>query len=160
MKYLPLVFITLAACSIPDEVGVGANANQYDYLGGDGIAPYFETQTGEGFGVNAWATWRLRPQRVELVQSEHSWVPPKAEPIGPTFNFNDEPLPPPPTVIDEIGNLGSVVDSWSAKTLVFICFALVVLSIVAYVFRRYVPILCKLIPQKDQKNSKERSSAD
>lgn len=65
------LLLLLASCSLPDEVGVSANANQFDYFassaGGPNAWP-FTNDTGYGYGVGVWASWALDkgPQVVEF----------------------------------------------------------------------------------------------
>ena len=58
--------ILLAACTLPDEVGVGTIASQFDYFArstGDPTQWPFTNDTGYGYGVSLWATWKLgRPE--------------------------------------------------------------------------------------------------
>lgn len=160
MKILVLLSLSLTACAVPDEVGVGTNASQYDHIGGDSSAGWFGTETSEGYGVHVWASWKLRPQRVELVQSERPWQPPeqpKPEPnfIGPiVIDHHDEPKD---NKVKDFTEIGNAVDSWSGGTQLFVAFLFAVGLIAAYFFRRYIPILCKLIPQKEKRQKQDGS---
>ena len=79
MKSLPVVLL-LAACALPDRVGVGANAGQYDYMGAGEAFPTtrpLEDQTGEELGLSAWVEWDtgpVRPQPVVLDFPRPDWL--------------------------------------------------------------------------------------
>ncbi len=75
--------LLLAACSaVPDEVAVTTSANQFDYLGAS-PSPYgkiFDNEDGESYGVAVTATYKLKPQRVTIVD------PVRAPPIYDSFD--------------------------------------------------------------------------
>ncbi len=53
----------LASCSLPDEVGVSANASQFDWLAQDDRS-FLANDTGMGYGLGVWASWKLsRPEQ-------------------------------------------------------------------------------------------------
>lgn len=57
MRFLALALL-LASCRMPDSVGVGANASQFDYLGFNQNT-LLTNDTGMGYGVGVWAEWVL-----------------------------------------------------------------------------------------------------
>ena len=67
MKLLPLLL--LCACSLPDNVGVSTSAGQRDYLSAEPGGWPLTNGTGDSFGVQVWASWQLKPQRMTLVRS-------------------------------------------------------------------------------------------
>lgn len=149
---LAWIGISLTGCSLPDEVGVGTSASQFDMLGGDSSAPYFETTDGNEFGVHAWASWKLRPQRVELVQSERPWDPGlsrREEPAPPSVVVNTTPtVAPESSALDKSLEAGATIDSWDASTKWLIGVLAVVLLVGLFLTRSHVPILRHILPRK------------
>ncbi len=87
-----LALLCAAGCALPDEIGVGLGATQYDYLG-TGEPPYIlEDQTGEGLSANGWASWALKPTRMVMIAEERAvewWKPP----VEPTPIPDSQPAP-------------------------------------------------------------------
>jgi len=72
-----LLVAAAASCSIPDEVGIGANTSQYDYFAsatGDPEQWPFTNDTGNSVGVNVWASWRLKPQDTKVYIPRPEWI--------------------------------------------------------------------------------------
>jgi hypothetical protein len=82
MRYLALLL--LLSCRMPDSVGVGANASQYDYLGFNQNT-LLTNDVGMGYGVGVWAEWQLsnQPQPItwEWPQSPPYYLASKDSPV-------------------------------------------------------------------------------
>lgn len=83
MRAHSAVFVLASACSfLPDEVSVSTFTNEYDYLGGDDLKG-LGSQDGTSTGVAVTATYKLKPQQVQLV--------PYSAPVPrPPSNFADD----------------------------------------------------------------------
>lgn len=88
-----LLALLITACSLPDEVGIGANAGQYDYFastqGGTDSWP-FTNDTGENYGVNAWASWKLKPTKMMFVAPTETFYNPFTMDNTPTINITNK----------------------------------------------------------------------
>ncbi len=84
VSWAPLAFCLLLSCRLPDSVGVGANASQFDYLGFD-QQTFLANQVGNGYGVGVWAEWQLsnQPQPItwEWPQSPPYYLASKDSPV-------------------------------------------------------------------------------
>lgn len=138
-----LALLLLCACSLPDEVGVGTNASRYDFLGGDGNAPYFEVDQGDSYGLHAWASWQLKPQRFTLVESEKPWQPNREPSVivnAPAAESN--------SAVDTAIKVGGAIDSMDVSTK-WLAGVLALASVVALiVWRGRIPFLRYFFPRK------------
>lgn len=142
------MLLLLTACTLPDEVGVGANTSQYDFLGGDGTAPYFETTKGEGFGLSAWGVWKLRPQKIELVQGEQPWHPPHDV---PSTVVNIPMAGEAKDMLDRGVDAAKAVDEMGAGTK-WLIGCIFVGTALALLFSKSIPTLIgRLLPRKKSK---------
>lgn len=128
-----LLLLLLCACTWPDEVGVGVHGSEYDFLGGDGAAPYFSNDRGNDIGVNAWASWQLKPQRMTIVESEKPWQPAPEKPavVVNTTESKSE------STVDIAVKVGETVDAMGAGTKWLIFGSLVVLGILFVVSKAH-----------------------
>ncbi len=66
MRFLLLVALLAACKAMPDEIAVSTFTNEYDYLGGDDLKG-LGSQDGTSTGIALTATYKLKPQQVQLV---------------------------------------------------------------------------------------------
>ena len=69
MRSYIIALLSLASCeAVPDEIQVQTTASQYDYLGGDSHI-CLKSMDGESYGGSITAIYKLKPTRVQIVES-------------------------------------------------------------------------------------------
>jgi len=113
MKLLPLLL--LCACSLPDNVGVSTSAGQRDYLSAEPGGWPLTNGTGDSFGVQVWASWQLKPQRMTLVRSarEIDFDFPKNAPAPVEVNVEAAEDKKKPGIVADVTELGNAANEWS-----------------------------------------------
>lgn len=130
-KPLLLALLT-TACTLPDEVGIGANGGQYDYFastqGGIDSWP-FTNDTGESYGVNVWAAWKLKPTKMTFVAPTETFYNPFSVDKTPTININNksEDEEEAPTIT----NIAGATKNMRESELLFWGFALILATIIS-----------------------------
>lgn len=115
-----LALLLLASCSVPDEIGVGTSASQYDFLGAGEMSPV-ANDTGNEFGLSVWGVWKTRPQRVVMVTPEREGgsMLPMDTPLLNFTNVTPE-IKPAKSAIEEAMNVGDKFDGWSDTTKILV----------------------------------------
>ena len=129
-----LALLLLASCSVPDEIGVGTSASQYDFLGAGEMSPV-ANDTGNEFGVQVWGVWKTRPQRIVMVTPEReggSMIEDRLP--SPIVNVTQSApeIKPAESAIEQAMGVGDKLDGWSDTTKVLVVFLAVCLMVLGW----------------------------
>jgi hypothetical protein len=130
MKFYSLITLStmllFGSCRLPDEVGIGANGNQYDYLGASEQWPLTNDQ-GQGFGVSVWGSWSLTPKKFVMITPEREYNPFDK----PTVVERRDTKPAKESLGDQVKDISSITKDMSSSELTFWVTVLLILALTA-----------------------------
>lgn len=136
MKFLLALLLSISlisgSCRMPDDVGIGANGSQYDFLGASEQWPLTNDQ-GLGYGLNVWASWSLSPKKFIMVAPERDYNPFEKPASSPIVINNKESIKADSSIGDHVVKISNVTKGMTGEELTFWATVLAIIALTAVI---------------------------